>query len=39
MYAGMKIKNIFWLFALKKNRRSLSLVIEVDDVKMANMVI
>ena len=35
----MKIESIFWLLALKKNRRTLSLVVEVDDAKIANMLI
>ena len=39
MYAGMKIESIFWLSTLKKDRRSSSLVVEVDDAKMANMLI
>ncbi len=39
MCAGMKIESIFWLSALKKDRRISSLVIEVDDAKMANMLI
>ena len=32
---GMKIESLFWLSALKKDRRTSSLVIEVDDAKMA----
>lgn len=39
MCADMKIKRIFWLSALKKDKRTSSLVIEVDDAKMANMLI
>ena len=39
MCAGMKIESIFWLSALKKDRRTSSLVIEVDNAKMANMLI
>ena len=39
MCAGMKIESIFWLSALKKDKRTLSLVIKVDDAKMANMLI
>lgn len=35
----MKIESIFQLSALKKDRRSLSLVIEVANAKMANMLI
>ena len=35
----MKIKNIFWLFTLKKNRRTLSLIIKVDKVKITNILI
>ena len=37
--AGMKIESIFWLSALKKDRRILLLVFEVDNVKMANILI
>ncbi len=32
----MKIESIFWLSALKKDKRTSSLVIEVDDAKIAN---
>lgn len=39
MCAGMKIVSIFWLSALKKDRRTSSLVVEVDEAKMANMLI
>ncbi len=37
--AEMKIESIFWLSAMKKDRRILSLVVEVDDTKMANILI
>ncbi len=37
--AGMKIESIFCLSALKKDRRTSSLVVEVDDAKMANILI
>ena len=37
--AGMKIEGIFWLSILKKNRRTSSRVIEVNNAKMANMLI
>lgn len=36
---GMKIEGIFWLSALAKTRRSLSLVIEVHNAKIANFLI
>lgn len=36
---GMKIEGIFWLSALKKDRRTASLALEVDDAKMANTLI
>ena len=39
MCTGMKIESIFWLSSLKKDRRTALLVIEVDDAKMANMLI
>ncbi len=39
MCAGMKIKNFFWLSSTKKDRQTASLVIEVDDAKMANLLI
>ena len=35
----IKIKSIFWLSALKKDKRTSSLVIEVDDAKMVNTLI
>ena len=37
IYAGMKIESIFWLSISKKNRCILSLVLEISDAKMANM--
>ncbi len=37
--AGIKIESIFWLFTSKQDSRILSLVVEVADVKMANMLI
>lgn len=37
--ARIKIESIFWLFILKKVRRSLSLVIKVDNAKIVNMLI
>ena len=39
MCAGMKIESIFWLSVLKKDRRTLLLVIKVDNAKMANILI
>ncbi len=39
IYAGMKIENIFWLFTSKKDRRTSSLVVELADAKIANMLI
>ena len=39
MCMGMKIGSIFWLSMLKKDKRIASLVIEIDDAKMANMLI
>ena len=39
MCTGMKIESIFWLSSLKKDKRTLSLVIEVDDPKIANTLI
>lgn len=39
MRAGIKIENIFWLFALKKDKYALLLVVEVDNAKMTNMLI
>lgn len=39
MYADIKIESIFWLFALKKDRYISSLVIKIDNVKIANIVI
>ncbi len=36
---GMKIESIFWLSTSKKNGRTSSLVVEVTDAKMANMLI
>lgn len=35
----IKIESIFWLSILKKDKRILSLIIEVDDAKMVNMLI
>ena len=35
----MKIESIFWLSTLKKVKRTSSLVIEVDDANIANMLI
>ncbi len=37
MCAEMKIESIFWLSALKKDSRISSLVVEVDNAKMANI--
>ena len=37
--AGMKIKSTFCVFISKKDRRTSSLVVEVADAKMANMLI
>ena len=34
MCAGMKIESLFWLSSLKKDRRTASLMIEVDDAKI-----
>lgn len=39
MCTGIKIESIFWLSILKKNKCMLFLVIEIDDAKMANMLI
>lgn len=39
MCTRMKIEGMFWLFALKKDRRTASLVIEIDHAKMANTLI
>ena len=39
MCTGMKIESIFWLSTLKKDKRTSSLVIEIDDAKMANTLI
>ncbi len=36
---SMNIENIFWLFVLMKDGRILSLVIRIDNTKMANMLI
>lgn len=35
----MKLKSIFWFFVLKKDRRIMSPIIEMDNEKMANMLI
>lgn len=37
--ANIKIESIFQLFALKKNKRILLLIIKIDNAKMANMLI
>lgn len=39
MCMEMKIKSIFWLSMLKKVKRTSSLVIEIDDAKIANKLI
>ena len=39
IFAGMKIGSIFWLSTSKKNKRTSSLVVEVADAKMANILI
>ena len=39
MCANMKIESIFWLSILKKYRRTSLLVVEVDDAKIANILI
>ena len=39
MCTGMKIESIFWLSTLKKDKRTASLVIEIDDAKLANTLI
>lgn len=39
MCAEIKIESIFWLFISKKDRCTSSLVVEIADVKMANMLI
>lgn len=39
MCARIKIESIFRFFILKKDRRILSLVIRINDTKMANMLI
>ncbi len=35
---GMKVESIFWSSPAKKDRQTASLVIEVDDAKIANMI-
>lgn len=37
--ANIKIENIFWLFILKKNKHTLSIIIKVNNAKMTNMLI
>lgn len=39
MCTGMKIKSFFWLLSTKKDGQTTLLVIEVDDAKMANLLI
>lgn len=39
MWIGMKIEDIFLLSTLKKDNRTFSLVIKIDDAKMANTLI
>lgn len=39
MCAGMKIESLFWLSFTKKNRQTTLLLIEVNDAKMANLLI
>ena len=39
MCTGMKIESLFWLSSIKKDRQTASLVVEVDDAKMANLLI
>lgn len=39
MCAGIRIETIFWLSVLRKDKHILSLVIEVDNAKIANMLI
>lgn len=35
----IKIESIFWFYALKKDKHTLSLIVEVDDAKIANILI
>lgn len=39
MCTGMKIESLFWLSSSKKDKQAASLVIEVDDAKIANLLI
>lgn len=39
MCTGMRIESIFWLSPIKKDKQTASLVIEVDDAKVANLLI
>lgn len=39
MCTGMKIESFFWLSSTKKDGQTALLVIEVDDAKMANLLI
>lgn len=39
MCTGKKIESLFWLTSVKKDRQTVSLMVEVDDAKMANMLI
>lgn len=39
MFGRIKIENIFWLFILKKNKRTLPLVTKIDKTKMTNILI
>lgn len=36
---NIKIESLFWLLSIEKNRQIVSLVIKVDNVKMANLLI
>lgn len=39
IYVDIKIENFFWLSSIIKNRQIASLVIEIDNIKMANLLI
>lgn len=39
MCISLKIKNLFWPSSIKKNMQKVSLVVEVDNAKMANLLI
>ena len=39
MCTGIKIESLFWLSSIKNDRQTASLVVEVDNAKMANLLI